>query len=256
MTTRPAASARATTVVAAGGWALIVAAIAFTAVFTYLATAFGYPEVLDGDAATVLPRLLALGATGRAVWALYALLPLLLVPAGVGAHAALRDVSPGLSRIASVLAVLAAVAMMLGLLRWPSIHWRLATAYVEAPNDAARYAIASVFDGLNVFLGRFVGEFVGELALNLFFLLTAIASWRSARMPRWSAALGIVAAVLGLIAMWRNVAPIVAPVAQIENSVLPLWMIVSGVLLVRADRAPRRRGVVGDAAGARRELDE
>lgn len=37
------------------GWSLIGAAIGFTAVFAYLAQSFGYPQVLDGTAADVLP---------------------------------------------------------------------------------------------------------------------------------------------------------------------------------------------------------
>ena len=52
---------------------------AFLAAF--LAAQFDYPAVLDGNAEAVLPRLLALGNSGRAVWAVYALLPLLLIPA-------------------------------------------------------------------------------------------------------------------------------------------------------------------------------
>ena len=59
-----------------GGFALIFAAIAFMGVFSYLAAEFNYPEVLDGRAADVLPALLATGHAGRAVWAIYALLPL------------------------------------------------------------------------------------------------------------------------------------------------------------------------------------
>lgn len=232
----PRAAARGAAAALAGGWALIFAAVAFTAVFTYLAAAFGYPDVLEGSAATVLPNLLRLGETGRAVWALYGLLPLLLIPAGLGAYAALRAQAPGLMRVAAALALFSGGAMMVGLLRWPSIHWSLATAYVAAPGDAERYAIASVFDGLNSFLGRFLGEFVGELTLNLFFLLTAVASRRTPRMPRWSAPAGTVAALLGLIALWRNVTPAVAGVAEVENGVLPLWMLVLGVLLVRASR--------------------
>ena len=220
----------------AGGWSLVVAALAFVAVFTYLASAFGYPEVLDGKAADVLPALLGLGTTGRAVWGLYGLLPLLLIPAGLGAYSALREESPGLMRVAAALALVSALAMLLGLLRWPSIHWSLANAYVGARSDAERAAIAAVFDGLNSLLGNFIGEFVGELTLNLFFLLTALASWRARRLPRWSAVAGVVAALVGLVGMWRNVTPLVAGVAEIENSVLPLWMLVLGVLLVRAGR--------------------
>ena len=64
----------------AGGLALIFGAIAFIAVFSFLAARFDYPEVLDGPASTVLPQLLATGTTGRGAWALYALLPLIWLP--------------------------------------------------------------------------------------------------------------------------------------------------------------------------------
>ena len=70
-----------------GGWSLIVGAVAFMAIFAYLASQFDYPDVLDGPAETVLPGLLGTGSTGRAVWAIYAFLPLIWIPAGVGAAA-------------------------------------------------------------------------------------------------------------------------------------------------------------------------
>jgi hypothetical protein len=53
------------TTIRAGGLALIVGAIAFMAVFAFLAARFDYPAILDGPASTVLPRLLATGAAGR-----------------------------------------------------------------------------------------------------------------------------------------------------------------------------------------------
>ncbi|MGZ8435373.1 MAG: hypothetical protein ACXW6T_13695, partial [Candidatus Binatia bacterium] len=54
---------------------------------TALVTAnFAYPDILDGSAAEVLPRLRSGGSVMRAVWALYALLPLLLVPGAVGTY--------------------------------------------------------------------------------------------------------------------------------------------------------------------------
>lgn len=64
------------TIVRAGGICLVVAALGFVGVFTFLAMQFDYPTILDGDAAEVLPRLLATGNTGRAVWALYGFLGL------------------------------------------------------------------------------------------------------------------------------------------------------------------------------------
>ena len=218
--------------VTVGGWSLIFAAVLFMAVFGYLARAFNYPAVLDGQAAEVLPRLLALSPTGRTVWALYGIIPLLLIPASLGAWTALAPRAPALMRTAVVFATFAAGAMMIGLLRWPSIQWVLATHYAAA-DASGRAAIAGVFDGLNSYLGNYLGEFVGELALNLFFLLTALGFRKDDAYPRWVGTAGVIAAGAGFIAMWRNVTPAVAFVADVENYMLPVWMIVMGWVLLR-----------------------
>jgi len=131
-----------------GGAALIGGALAFMGVFAYLAARFDYPAVLDGAAERVLPALLATGSEGRAAWALYGFLPLIWLPAGVGAYFALRRTHPGAMLLALHCAALSAISMMLGLLRWPSIHWRLAQRYVAA-EGAERHVIAATFDGLN-----------------------------------------------------------------------------------------------------------
>jgi drug/metabolite transporter (DMT)-like permease len=56
---------------------------------------------------------------------------------------------------------------------------------------------------------------------------------RGSRFPRWVGYLGIVTAVAGLIGMMRNVTGVVAPLAAVNNYLLPLWMIIFGVFLVR-----------------------
>ena len=226
-------SMRTVTTVRVGGMFLIGGAIAFMGVFAFLAARFNYPAVLDGTADQVLPNLLAAGTTGRVVWALYGLLPLIWIPAGVGAFQALRGVREGSMRIAMLFAVVAAISMILGLLRWPSIHWTLAQAYANG-TDAERAAISSVFAGLNSFLGNYVGEFLGELSFSVFFLLSGLAMLsRGARFPRWIGYLGVFAAVVGMIGMFRNVTDVVASVAAVNNYLLPLWMIVFGVALLR-----------------------
>ena len=215
---------------------LIVGALAFMGVFAFLAARFNYPQVLDGSAADVLPALLATGSTGRLIWAIYGFLPLIWIPAGVGAFQALRGVNEGAMRVAMLFAVLASISMMLGLLRWPSIHWTLAQAYVAGAADKA--LIASIFAGLNSFLGNYIGEFLGELSFSLFFLLSSVAMLDGrAHFPRWIAYLGILVAVAGLLGMFRNVTPVVGPVAGANNYLLPLWMIIFGVMLLR-HRAP------------------
>ena len=215
-----------------GGYALIVAAVGFIAVFSYLAARFDYPSVLDGSAAVVLPRLLALGEAGRAVWAVYALLPLLLIPAAIGARVALGDSAPNAMRAAQVFATIAAASMLLGLARWPSVHWELARAYPSA-TAGAREAMDAVFLGLNVYLGNYIGEFVGELALSAFFVLVGFAALRFVPRNRWFGIGGIAVGVIGWVAAFRNVTSVVAPVAEVNNYLLPLWLIVLGVVLVR-----------------------
>jgi hypothetical protein len=224
---------RNVTIARVGGFFLIGGAVAFMAVFAFLAARFNYPRVLDGDAAHVLPSLLATGTTGRAVWAIYGFLPLIWIPAGVGAYHALRGVREGSMRVAMLFAVVAAVSMMLGLLRWPSIHWTLAQAYI-AGNEGDQAAIATTFAGLNSFLGNYIGEFLGELSFSVFFLLSALAMLvRGSRFPRWAGYVGIVTAIAGILGMFRNVTGVVAPIAAVNNYLLPMWMVIFGVSLVR-----------------------
>ena len=223
----------------AGGWSLIAAAIGFMAVFSYLAARFSYPDVLDGPAAEVLPRLIALGSSGRAVWAIYAFLPLLLIPAGIGSYAALRDAAPNAMRVAVVFSVVSAVSMIVGLARWPSVHWELARAYPTASPDA-RVALDAIFSGLNVYLGNYIGEFLGELSLNAFFMLAAVALLKAGQ--RLAGYAGLAVGLIGLVAAFRNATPAVGPVADVNNYVLPLWLIAFGVILLRTQwtrvRAP------------------
>jgi hypothetical protein len=232
----PAARSSGATILA-GGLALIVAAVAFLVVFSYLAARFNYPEVLDGAAADVLPALLATGAGGRMAWAVYSVLPLLFIPASIGAFEALRGRSEGPMRVAMFSATVAAISMVLGLMRWSSIQWELARAWALA-EPGQKATLSAVFDGLNRYLGNYIGEFLGELSFNVFFLLTAAALLRYGR--RWLGSWGMVTGVLGLIGMWRNVTPAVQPVAEVNNYLLPLWMLGLGAWLALAGRRAAR----------------
>jgi len=218
-------------IIATGGACFIVGALAFVGVFSYLAANFDYPNVLDGTAADVLPKLRDGGSTMRAVWALYAFLPLLLIPGGVGAWFACPK-SRGRMTVAVLAVSIGALAMCLGLMRWPSLHWMLADTYARA-DDAARLGIDAVFDGMNVYLGNYIGEFLGETLLASFFLLTGRSMLAEGRYPAWLGWGGIAFALLFIVGAFRNVTAIVQPVADLNNSLLPLWMIVLGIAMIR-----------------------
>jgi len=218
--------------VIAGGISFIVAALAFVGVFSYLAAKFNYPDVLDGAAADVLPRLREGGPTMRAVWAIYAFLPLLLIPGAVAAFLACQQKRARMT-LALIFASLASLAMCLGLMRWPTLHWALAGAYANAGADA-RMVLDSVFDGMNLYLGNYIGEFLGETLLAEFFVLTGFSMLVEDNFARWLGWGGILFGLSFLVGAFRNVTSSVQVVADVNNALLPLWLIVLGVTLTRA----------------------
>jgi hypothetical protein len=213
-----------------GGVCFIVGAIAFVGVFSYLAARFDYPGVLDGEAADVLPRLRNGGAAMRAVWAIYAFLPLLLVPGALAATLSM-PASPGAMTLALISACLGSFAMCLGLMRWPSLHWTLAGAYADS-GDEGRRSIGATFKGLNVYLGNYIGEFLGEICLGGFFLLTGFAQLEEVRFPAWLGRCGIAFGILFILGAFRNATPKVQWISSLNNVLLPLWMIVLGGALL------------------------
>ena len=62
--------------------------------------------------------------------------------------------------------------------------------------------------------------------------------------PRWTGWLGIVTGAAGLLGMFRNVTATVAPVAEVNNYLLPVWMLVFGFSLLRFARKSGNAGPV------------
>lgn len=223
-----------------GGLAYIAASVGFLIVFSWLAVRFGYPDILDQSAADVLPRLLALGATGRAVWIVYAMLPLLLIPAAVGAANALQRTdrsSDAAIRLGVLLQVVAALAMTLGLARWSTAQWVLAEAWPQA-DPAQRQSMVVVFDALNAYLGNGIGEFMGELALYGSFAAFAFALWQAA--SRKIAIFGAVTAFAGWVGMFRNITAAVQWASDVTNFLLPLFLIAFGITVMRGSPGTER----------------
>jgi hypothetical protein len=217
-----------------GGVSFIAGAVAFGFVFTYLAVNFEYPDILSGVAADVLPRLHDGGSMMRSVWAIYAFLPLFLIPGAVGASFSCPS-SRARMALAMIFGSMAAFAMCMGLMRWPTIHWALADAYLLA-SDETKLGLAAIFDGLNLYLGNYIGEFLGESTLALFFLLTGLSMLDETRFPRWLGLCGVAFSAMFFVGAFRNVASEVQIVADINNGLLPLWMIVLGAALIRYSR--------------------
>jgi hypothetical protein len=75
--------------------------------------------------------------------------------------------------------------------------------------------------------------FIREFALNLFFFCVGVAALRSMQVGRWFASASMIVAVTGWIAALRNATSLVDPIAEINNYLLPIWIIVLGVAFIR-----------------------
>jgi hypothetical protein len=56
---------------------------------------------------------------------------------------------------------------------------------------------------------------------------------QSPRPSRWIGWLGLVTAACGLVGMFRNIIGPVAPIAALNNYLLPVFMIILGIALAR-----------------------
>lgn len=218
-----------------GGLFSLFGGIAFIGVFTYLAINFNYPDILDGNAYEVFPKIVKGGNEMRAVWAIYAFLPLILIPAGLGTYIYLKNKNNSLAVTGLVFATIAAIANMLGLMRWPSIHWTLAQSFATATAEQ-QATMNTLFQGLNVYLGNYIGEFLGELTMNMWFLTIGLALISTKSKIKYFGYFAIVTAVLGFIGGFRNITEVVNMVSEVNNYLLPLLLIALGVLLLRAKK--------------------
>jgi hypothetical protein len=224
----------------AGGVVLALGAAGFIAVFSTLRSAFGYPDVLQHGAADVLPRLAAGGSALRAAWLLYSALPLTLLVAGIASMPLLEDGGGrGLARLGAAAAGVAALAMVVGLARWPSIHDTLASRWGAATPEA-REVYGTIFDAANRYLGNLLGELLGELALAGWFASVGLALRRSDRRLAGTLVQGA-SAVVGIGAL-RQLTPAVAPIAAAANVVLPIALFaIAGFMLAPGRLAPETR---------------
>lgn len=201
-------------------------ALGFVLVFAYLMNQFGYPDVLDHPASEVLPALLAGGASLRAVWAIYAILPLSIVGTALLSRGRF-GLEGRADRLVAALGVMAGLSMMIGLSRWPTLQWSLASAW--ASGDHA--AITAQFDALNLILGNGIGEFLGEVTLGGWFLGVG-----HALRSRWVGRATLLLSALLFIGSFRNMTDLVQPATDLTNNLLPAVMIWLGVHWMRNAR--------------------
>ena len=214
---------------------LILVPVLFNVFFFLLQSTFGYPDILREPAADILRQFAAGGASLLAIWYGFALTPALFIPAAVLLRRAFPGDSPLLA-LATPLAIVAGVAQVLGLLRWPFLVPGLAQAYLDpASSEATRVAVLVVFSAFHQYAGVAIGEHLGYLATASWTLVIASAMLAGAPFPRWQGWVGIVAA-LGILAGLLEPAGFAlgGTINALAYILWSLWLIATAIFLLRA----------------------
>jgi hypothetical protein len=232
---------------------LVAVPVAFTAIFIALGAAFDYPDILEAPTDEVLRRftdggdgLVALWygfmSTGVGFVAIAVLLPRVL---GVGGALAATSV---------VVGVLAGALQFVGLIRWPFLVPYLADTYLDPQASAAtRDSAAVTFQAFNRYAGGALGEHLGYLFTAGWTLLLAPSVGRVMGQP-WLAALGAVSAIGVAAGMLEPLVEAAGTVNALGYVAWAIWLVIVGVLLLRAPATPTpppsvRRRRLGERGG-------
>jgi hypothetical protein len=149
---------------------------------------------------------------------------------------------PALAIGGAVLGSLAALAQAIGLWRWVFVVPGLAHMHAAAgASPEAQRAAERTFDLINQYGGVAIGEHLGQLLTVLFVLAAATLQWGEAK--RVSGGLGFIAALTIALGTGEGVAiaigqsgALFATATIVGFMGLTLWLIASGVGLIRGER--------------------
>jgi hypothetical protein len=228
---------------------LIAVPVLFNVFFFLLQSTFNYPDILREPADAVLRQFEAGGPTLVAIWYGFALTPALFIPAAILLRRAFPD-DNALLALATPLAIIAGMAQVLGLLRWPFLVPGLAQAYLDpGASDATREAVLVVFSAFHQYAGVAVGEHLGYLATGAWTLVIATSMLAGAPFRSWLGWVGIVSALGILAGMLEPAGSALAGTINAFAYILwSLWLIATAIVLLRAP-APADRAAYSNVAG-------
>lgn len=216
-----------------GGWFLIAFTLIYLGLQLTFFLAYNYRAALSGPDIESFKLLLAGGTTMQILLSIFALLPLLLLPASVAAYYAFRDIDEADLRISILFATLASFSLSLCLMRWPTFNWYLARFYEQA--GSAQPGVAAIFHGLDDYLGLFIGNIFSKVCASVWFLIVSFAMLRSRTVPQWIGYLGIIATIYLLITLLEPFSILPAGIINFLNVLSPLeflWMMMFGITLL------------------------
>jgi hypothetical protein len=215
------------------GLSLIFLAVAFNAVFGWLAVNFDYPDILRRAAPEILSRFQDGGAPLIFAWAAFMFAAAWLVPTS-GWLSAVTAQRGFITTTALACGIAAGLAQATGLSRWVFVVPGLASA---DPSEA----VTIMFQTLHQFAGVAIGEQLGQFFTAVWVLLLAGVQSRGALPAPWAWPLGMIASALifvGLSEAYATVLPfdpgLLGLAAPAGFMLLSVWMLITGAALLFA----------------------
>ena len=211
---------------------LVLAAVLANVAFTALGSIFNYPDVLDEPAGKILASFSADESAVSGWFLVLALSAALMAPIAIGVG---RLSSSRAMRIAVPVGIAAAVAQVIGLLRWPVLVPGFASDAASSNTAVAADARDSFMTAHDV-LGVAIGETLGYLLTGVWTVLVIVAVGRR-YAGRGFQTLGLVSAGLILVGV---LGPLDLPGVDSANFIgyvlWSVWLIAFAAVIVVHER--------------------
>ena len=217
------------------GWLLIAESLLIFVPLTVLGSAINWPKSLSDPADKILPLLVENASAVRFGYLVYLIYSILFwAIASLTIRVLSKEETDSIwLRVANGFGIASTVARCLGIIRWLVAMPALATLYTDPTISAGtRESIAVVYRALNDYAGS-VGEVLGvSLFAGLWLAIVSLRILQTRILPRWLGFLGLVSATLLGVQLARLFGVDLGAFISISVSVLQLWFLAMGIVLV------------------------
>jgi hypothetical protein len=217
------------------GWLLIAESMLIFVPLIVLGSTINWPKSLSDPAAKILPLLVENASAVRFGYLVYLVYSILFwVIASLTIRVLIDEESDSIwLRIANGFGIASAVARCLGIIRWLVAMPALATLYTDPTiSTSTRESISVVYHALNEYAGS-VGEVLGvSLFAGLWLAIVSVRILQTRILPRWLGFLGLVSATLLAVQLARLFGVDLGAFISVSVSVLQLWFLAIGIVLV------------------------
>jgi Domain of unknown function (DUF4386) len=217
------------------GWLLIAESLLIFVPLTVLGSAINWPKSLSDPADKILPLLVENASAVRFGYLVYLVYSILFwVIASLTIQVLSDEESDSIwLRIANGFGIASAVTRCLGIIRWLVVMPALATLYTDSTiSTSTRESFAVVYRALNDYAGS-IGEVLGvSLFAGLWLAIVSVRILQTRILPRWLGFLGLLSATLLAVQLAKLFGVDLGAFISVSVSVLQLWFLAMGVVLV------------------------